>query len=222
MCGRFSLTVSEEILRQYFPFELSAKVLPRYNIAPGQEVLAVVSDDRKMTGRMLKWGLVPYWANDPKIGFKMINARAETVDEKASFKHAFKKRRCLILADGFYEWKKEGNQKIPCRFTLKNEQPFAFAGLWEKWDKHGDPMYTCTIITTKANELVEAIHDRMPVILPKEWEKVWLDPAIEDAEYLKSLLRPYPSEEMKMYEVSTIVNSPKNDVPDCIKPVHGR
>jgi putative SOS response-associated peptidase YedK len=222
VCGRFSLTVSEEILRQYFPFELSAKVLPRYNIAPGQEVLAVVFDDGKMTGRMLKWGLVPYWANDPKIGFKMINARAETVDEKASFKHAFKKRRCLILADGFYEWKKEGDKKIPYRFTLKNKQPFAFAGLWEKWDKHGGPMYTCTIITTKANELVEAIHDRMPVILPKEWEKVWLDPAIEDAEYLKSLLRPYPSEEMKMYEVSTIVNSPKNDVPDCIKPVHGR
>jgi putative SOS response-associated peptidase YedK len=221
VCGRFSLTVSEEILRQYFPFELSAKVLPRYNIAPGQEVLAVVFDDGKMTGRMLKWGLVPYWANDPKIGFKMINARAETVDEKASFKHAFKKRRCLILADGFYEWKKEGDKKIPYRFTLKNEQPFAFAGLWEKWDKHGGPMYTCTIITTKANELVEAIHDRMPVILPKEWEKVWLDPAIEDAEYLKSLLRPYPSEEMKMYEVSTIVNSPKNDVSDCIKPVHG-
>jgi putative SOS response-associated peptidase YedK len=222
VCGRFSLTVSEEILRQYFPFKLPKKVLPRYNIAPSQEVLAVVSDDGKMTGKMLKWGLVPYWANDPKIGFKMINARAETVDEKASFKHAFKKRRCLILADGFYEWKKEGDKKIPYRFTLKNKQPFAFAGLWEKWDKHGGPMYTCTIITTKANELVEAIHDRMPVILPKEWEKVWLDPAIEDAEYLKSLLRPYPSEEMKMYEVSTIVNSPKNDVPDCIKPVHGR
>jgi putative SOS response-associated peptidase YedK len=221
VCGRFSLTVSEEILRQYFPFKLPKKVLPRYNIAPSQEVLAVVSDDGKMTGKMLKWGLVPYWANDPKIGFKMINARAETVDEKASFKHAFKKRRCLILADGFYEWKKEGDKKIPYRFTLKNEQPFAFAGLWEKWDKHGGPMYTCTIITTKANELVEAIHDRMPVILPKEWEKVWLDPAIEDAEYLKSLLRPYPSEEMKMYEVSTIVNSPKNDVSDCIKPVHG-
>jgi putative SOS response-associated peptidase YedK len=222
MCGRFSLTVSEEIIQQYFPFEFPKKVLPRYNIAPGQEVLAVISDGEKITGKMLKWGLVPYWANDPKIGFKMINARAETVDEKASFKQAFKKRRCLVLADGFYEWKKEGNKKIPYRFTLKSERPFAFAGLWERWNKHGDPMYTCTIITTKANELVKAIHERMPVILPKEWEEVWLDPALDDTEYLKSLLQPYPAEEMNMYEVSTAVNSAKNDVEECVKPVNSR
>jgi putative SOS response-associated peptidase YedK len=222
VCGRFSLTISEEMLKQYFPFEFPEKVLPRYNIAPSQEVLAVVSDGEKITGKMLKWGLVPYWANDPKIGFKMINARAETVDEKASFKHAFKKRRCLVLADGFYEWRKEGNKKIPYRFTLKSERPFAFAGLWEKWDKHGDSMYTCTIITTKANELVKEIHERMPVILPKEWEEVWLDPAIDDTEYLKTLLRPYPAEEMKMYEVSTAVNSAKNDVEECVKPINSR
>jgi putative SOS response-associated peptidase YedK len=196
--------------------------LPRYNIAPSQEVLAVVSDGEKITGKMLKWGLVPYWANDPKIGFKMINTRAETVDEKASFKHAFKKRRCFVLADGFYEWRKEGNKKIPYRFTLKSERPFAFAGLWEKWDKHGDSMYTCTIITTKANELVKGVHERMPVILPKEWEEFWLDPAIDDTEYLKSLLRPYPAEEMKMYEVSTAVNSAKNDVEECVKPINSR
>jgi putative SOS response-associated peptidase YedK len=222
VCGRFSLTVSEEIIQQYFPFEFPKKVLPRYNIAPGQEVLAVISDGEKITGKMLKWGLVPYWASDPKIGFKMINARTETVDEKASFKQAFKKRRCLVLADGFYEWKKEGNKKIPYRFTLKSERPFAFAGLWESWDKHGDPMYTCTIITTKTNELVKAIHERMPVILPKEWEEVWLDPALDDTEYLKSLLQPYPAEEMNMYEVSTVVNSAKNDVEECVKPVNSR
>jgi putative SOS response-associated peptidase YedK len=197
-------------------------MLPRYNIAPSQEVLAVVSDGEKITGKMLKWGLVPYWANDPKIGFKMINTRAETVDEKASFKQAFKKRRCFVLADGFYEWRKEGNKKIPYRFTLKSERPFAFAGLWEKWDKHGDSMYTCTIITTKANELVKGVHERMPVILPKEWEEFWLDPAIDDTEYLKSLLRPYPAEEMKMYEVSTAVNSAKNDVEECVKPINSR
>jgi putative SOS response-associated peptidase YedK len=197
-------------------------MLPRYNIAPSQEVLAVVSDGEKITGKMLKWGLVPYWANDPKIGFKMINTRAETVDEKASFKHAFKKRRCFVLADGFYEWRKEGNKKIPYRFTLKSERPFAFAGLWEKWDKHGDSMYTCTIITTKANELVKGVHERMPVILPKEWEEFWLDPAIDDTEYLKSLLRPYLAEEMKMYEVSTAVNSAKNDVEECVKPINSR
>jgi putative SOS response-associated peptidase YedK len=137
-------------------------------------------------------------------------------------KQAFKKRRCFVLADGFYEWRKEGNKKIPYRFTLKSERPFAFAGLWEKWDKHGDSMYTCTIITTKANELVKGVHERMPVILPKEWEEFWLDPAIDDTEYLKSLLRPYPAEEMKMYEVSTAVNSAKNDVEECVKPINSR
>jgi putative SOS response-associated peptidase YedK len=150
----------------------------------------------------------------------MINARAETVDEKASFKHALKKRRCLILADGFYEWKLEGNKKVPYRFTLKNEQPFAFAGLWEKWDKNGEPMYTCTIITTKANELIQNVHDRMPVILPKEAEDIWLDPTIQDHEFLKSLLKPYPAIEFKMFQVSTIVNSPKNDSPECIEPLN--
>ncbi|MBA2875267.1 SOS response-associated peptidase [Thermaerobacillus caldiproteolyticus] len=222
MCGRFSLTGNTEQLARYFHFQYVGNIEPRFNIAPSQNVLTIVENRGERVGKMMKWGLVPYWADDPKIGFKMINARAETVDEKASFKHAFKKRRCLILADGFYEWKKEGNKKIPHRFTLKSERPFAFAGLWEKWDKHGDSMYTCTIITTKANELVKEVHERMPVILPKEWEEVWLDPAIDDTEYLKSLLRPYPAEEMKMYRVSTAVNSAKNDVEECVKPINSR
>jgi putative SOS response-associated peptidase YedK len=220
VCGRFSLTVGIERLQSLFGVVYAGNIAPRFNIAPSQEVLTVIETEGKRIGKLMKWGLVPYWANDPKIGWKMINARAETVDEKASFRRALKRRRCLILADGFYEWKKEGTKKIPYRFTLRNEQPFAFAGLWETWDKRGETLYTCTIITTKANELISTIHDRMPVILPREWQDAWLDPKLEDADYLKSLLQPYPAEEMKMYEVSTIVNSPKNDVADCIKPVN--
>jgi putative SOS response-associated peptidase YedK len=220
MCGRFSLTSDIAKLQALFHFVYTGALSLRFNIAPSQEVLTVVEENGTRIGKMMKWGLVPSWANDPKIGWKMINARAETVDEKASFRHALKRRRCLILADGFYEWKKEGTKKIPYRFTLRNGEPFAFAGLWEKWDKQGEPLYTCTIITTTANELVGEIHDRMPVILPADRQEAWLDPRLDDSEYVKSLLQPYPAEEMKMYEVSTIVNSPKNDVADCIEPVH--
>ncbi|MED4970777.1 SOS response-associated peptidase [Parageobacillus toebii] len=221
MCGRFSLTADIAQLQALFGFVYAGTIPLRFNIAPSQQVLTVMEEDGARIGKMMKWGLVPSWVNDPKIGWKMINARAETVDEKASFRRALKRRRCLILADGFYEWKKEGEKKIPYRFTLQNEQPFAFAGLWETWDKQGEMLYTCTIITTKANELVGTIHDRMPVILPQEWHDAWLDTKLEDTDYIKSLLQPYPAEEMKMYEVSTIVNSPKNDVADCIKPVNG-
>ncbi|KYD15716.1 SOS response-associated peptidase [Geobacillus sp. 44B] len=220
MCGRFSLTVDIVQLQALFRFVYIGTFPPRFNIAPSQEVLTVVQENGIRIGKMMKWGLVPSWANDPKIGWKMINARAETVDEKASFRHALKRRRCLILADGFYEWKKEGAKKIPYRFTLRNGEPFAFAGLWERWDKQGEPLYTCTIITTTANELVSTIHERMPVILPPERQEAWLDPRLDDSDYVKSLLQPYPAEEMKMYEVSTIVNSPKNDVMECIEPVN--
>ncbi|QXJ36995.1 Putative SOS response-associated peptidase YedK [Parageobacillus caldoxylosilyticus] len=220
MCGRFSLTVDIVQLQALFRFVYTGTFPPRFNIAPSQEVLTVVQENGIRIGKMMKWGLVPSWANDPKIGWKMINARAETVDEKASFRHALKRRRCLILADGFYEWKKEGAKKIPYRFTLRNGEPFAFAGLWERWDKQGEPLYTCTIITTTANELVSTIHERMPVILPPERQEAWMDPRLEDSDYVKSLLQPYPAEEMKMYEVSTIVNSPKNDVMECIEPVN--
>ncbi|SFA49107.1 Putative SOS response-associated peptidase YedK [Parageobacillus thermantarcticus] len=222
MCGRFSLTVGIDQLRSLFRFVYAGDIAPRFNIAPNQEVLTVFEAEGKRIGKMMRWGLVPSWANDPKIGWKMINARAETVDEKASFRRALKRRRCLILADGFYEWKKEGTKKIPYRFTLQNGEPFAFAGLWERWDKQGEPLYTCTIITTTANELVSAVHDRMPVILPQDMHDAWLDAKLEDAGYVKSLLQPYPAEDMKMYEVSTIVNSPKNDVMECIEPVNSK
>ncbi|ANB58338.1 hypothetical protein GFC29_1306 [Anoxybacillus sp. B7M1] len=222
MCGRFSLAADIEQLQALFHFVFPEPLSPRFNIAPSQAVLTVVEENGMRIGKMMRWGLVPAWANDPKIGWKMINARGETVDEKASFRQALKRRRCLILADGFYEWKKEGTNKIPYRFTLRNGEPFAFAGLWEKWDKQGTALYTCTIITTEANELVSPIHERMPVILPPEQHEAWLDAKLEDTDYVKSLLKPYAAAKMSMYEVASIVNSPKNDVRACLEPIHSQ
>ena len=170
---------------------------------------------------MMRWGLVPFWAKEPSIGYKMINAKSETLTEKPSFRKPFKEKRCLVLADGFYEWEKtDKKNKVPYRFVLKNRQPFAFAGLWDVWKTpEGDTLLSFTIITTRANELMERIHDRMPVILNEKDEAKWLDPEFKDTDKLSSLLQPYPSEQMVAYKVSTIVNSPKNDTPSCIEPV---
>ncbi|MFB8426043.1 SOS response-associated peptidase [Priestia megaterium] len=222
MCGRFSLTTDIAELQEQFNFDFNGEFTfgSRFNIAPSQQVLTLGSSKGKRVGTTMKWGLVPYWADDIKIGYKMINARGESVNEKASFKRPFKSKRCLILADGFYEWKKEGKNKQPFRFVMKDERPFAFAGLWEQWNRGEEPLYTCTIITTKPNEVTEKVHDRMPVILEEDAYDLWLDPQMEDSEYLKSLLVPYPAEQMKMYPVSTIVNSPKNDVKECLAPLN--
>ena len=170
---------------------------------------------------MMHWGLIPSWAKDMSIGNKMINARAETVAEKASFKKPFKDKRCLVLANGFYEWKKtDKKNKIPYYFMLKSKQPFAFAGLWEEWkNPEGEKILSFTIITTKANELMEPIHDRMPVILKENVETQWLDPENKDTDKLLSLLQPYPAGLMESYRVSDIVNSPKNDIPACVEPI---
>lgn len=170
---------------------------------------------------MMRWGLVPFWAKEASIGYKMINAKSETLTEKPSFRKPFKEKRCLVLADGFYEWgKTDKKNKVPYRLVLKNRQPFAFAGLWDIWKTpEGDKLLSFTIITTSANELMESIHDRMPVILHEKDEAKWLDPEFKDTEKLSSLLQPYPSELMEAYKVSTIVNSPKNDTLACIEPV---
>lgn len=213
MCGRFNLYSSIEDLLERFDLinwemiELS----PRYNIAPSQEVLAIVEGESGHRGGFLRWGLVPSWANDPKIGYKMINARAETIDEKPSFKRLLARRRCLIIADGFYEWKKEGNRKTPYHIYLKDRQPFAFAGLWDRWNQDGEMIQSCTIITTEANELMKDIHDRMPVILTKESQKVWLDRSLQDEKQLKSLLVRFAPTLMEANTISELVNSPKND-----------
>ena len=189
-----------------------------YNIAPSQNVFSIVSDGSNNRGGFLRWGLVPSWAEIPSIGYKMINAREETIDEKASFKTLLKRRRCLIVGDGFYEWKKdEQGNKRPFRMVHKDKHLFAFAGLWDRWEKDGNVLHACTIITTKPNEIMKDIHDRMPVILPKGAQKIWLDRNIQDTNELKQLLTPYAAEEMIAFEVSPIVNSPKNNQVECIQ-----
>jgi putative SOS response-associated peptidase YedK len=181
-------------------------------------VAAVVEQDEKRKLEMLRWGLIPSWAKDPEIGNRMINARGETVSEKPSFRKAFKVRRCLILADGFYEWQKTDNGKQPYHVRMQDGSPFAFAGLWEFWNGGGDEMRTCAIITTEANDLMNEIHHRMPVILPPEDYDLWLDLDFDEKEPLTSLLRPCPDEAMEAYPVSRKVNRPANDEPGCIEP----
>ena len=191
---------------------------PRFNIAPTQGVLTVIKEGPENTGQFMKWGLIPFWAKDPSIGNRMINARAETVVEKPSFRQAFQKRRCLVIADGFYEWKVVPGGKIPMRIALKSGEPVGFAGLWETWkNPEGDTVQSCTIITTASNAIMEPIHNRMPVILPREAEDVWLDVSVpSNSGELRELLVPYSAAEMEAYEVSTLVNSPKNDVAEVL------
>jgi putative SOS response-associated peptidase YedK len=221
MCGRFTLTTDIEQLEERFSFHAAnLSFTPRYNIAPSQAVFAVIGDEKGSCGGLLRWGLIPSWAKDAAIGNRMINARAETVAEKPSFRRALQQRRCLILADGFYEWRKEGKKKTPLFITLASREPFAFAGLWETWrPPDGEAILSCTIITTTPNALMESIHNRMPVILAREAETTWLDQKITEPEKLLPLLAPYSETLMDAYEVAPTVNSPKNDSPACIAPV---
>jgi putative SOS response-associated peptidase YedK len=181
MCGRFTLTTNLDDLQMRFNFEAADLLYqPRYNVSPTQSVLTLVNSGQNHAG-LMRWGLIPSWAKDPSIGMRMINARAETVAERPSFRRALQKRRCLVLADGFYEWKKEGKRKIPMYITLKSEEPFGFAGLWEVWkNPAGEDIYSCTIITTTPNPMMEPIHNRMPVILPRELEADWLNQRVDD------------------------------------------
>jgi putative SOS response-associated peptidase YedK len=218
MCGRYTLKTSVDTLVEQFGIdEYPSSITASYNIAPTQEVAAVIAEDEKRKLQMLRWGLIPSWADDPSIGNRMINARAETVAQKPSFRNAFKEHRCLVLADGFYEWQRIQGGKQPYYIHMKDGSPFAFAGLWETW-RNGQEIRSCTIITTEANELVGGIHNRMPVILPPEDYELWLDPDFEEKEALTSFLRPYPSDVIEAYPVSRRVNSPSNNAPDCIEP----
>jgi putative SOS response-associated peptidase YedK len=223
MCGRFSLAADPSTIAQRFGVTMStaesAAWTPHYNIPPTKSVI-VVGDDGTRYLTQMRWGLIPSWAKDPAIGNRMINARAETVATKPAFQVALRKRRCLVVADGFYEWGKRGRVKQPFYIALKSREPFGFAGLWETWTApDGEDIKTCTIITTEANELLKPIHDRMPVILTHDAEAIWLDPAIQDPEKLLPLLKPYPSEEMETCPVSPWVNNPAHDTPECMSPL---
>ncbi|WP_163102342.1 SOS response-associated peptidase [Peribacillus alkalitolerans] len=222
MCGRFTLTAPiYDILEQFEIEQFLQEELfqTSYNIAPSHSVLAVINDGAKNRLGYLNWGLVPSWAKDIKIGYKMINARAETLLEKPSFKQAYLKRRCLVLADSFYEWKRNSDgTKTPMRIKLKNDEVFGMAGIWEKWQSgEGKPYYSCSVITTGSNELIKDIHDRMPVILEKEVQQQWLNPSITNISQLNSLLTSYNEDLMETYEVSNLVNSPKNNSVELIQ-----
>jgi putative SOS response-associated peptidase YedK len=222
MCGRFTLTADPGVVARRFgaPPGEGGGTVPRFNIAPTQAVITVTDHGQRQVEQM-KWGLIPRWAKDAKIGNKLINARAETLTEKPSFRDALKKRRCLIPADGFYEWQSVGGKKQPLRIVMKDRQPFAFAGLWDEWrPPDGAPsVRTCTIITCAPNELMAQVHHRMPVILTLEAEAVWLDPNVVEPERLLPLLSPYPAEHMELYPVSPLVNAPGNDVIQCLLPL---
>ena len=218
MCGRFTLSQQAPAIASVFQLNQVPPIEPRYNIAPTQPVATVLQTSaRERQFQLLRWGLIPAWAKDATMGSRLINARAETVAEKPSFRSAFRHRRCLVIADGFYEWRRQDGKKQPFYFRLQDGQPFAFAGLWETWQTpDGKKIDSCTLLTTTANSLLRSIHDRMPVILKPEDYNQWLDPQIQEPEQLQPLLQPYSSEAMVSYPVSTKVNKPTNDSLECI------
>lgn len=222
MCGRYTQTKSGEAIAQTFGLASAPDLPPRYNIAPTQPVAAIAQPAAEREYRIFQWGLVPSWSKDPSISSRMINARSETVAEKPSFRAPFKRRRCLVVTDGFYEWQRTGSnrKKQPFYIQMADQAPFGFAGLWEKWEG-GDGSYleTCTILTTEPNELMTSIHNRMPVILQPEDYDLWLDPNLQDGRHLQHLLRPYDAESMQRHPVSTIVNSPRNETSECVEPI---
>ena len=217
MCGRFQLSVKGKQISERFNVEVFDEFYkPNYNCAPSQK-LPVITNTEQHKLSYFKWGLIPFWAKDPRIGFKLINTRSETILEKPSFKNAFKKRRCLIPANGFYEWKKDKN-KTPYRIFLKSEAIFSMAGIWETWkDAEERPIHSFSIITTKPNDLMESIHNRMPVILSPENEKQWLNN--DDEKILKKLFIPFESAKMDAHTISKRVNTPKNNAEEIILPV---
>ena len=218
MCGRYTLKTPAGVLTERFDIEESStSITSSYNIAPTQQVATVLAENGKRKLEMLHWGLIPSWAKDPEVGNRMINARAETVAEKPSYRKAFQERRCLILADGFYEWQKTDNGKQPFYIRMEDESPFALAGLWESW-RNGREIRSCTIITTAPNELAASIHNRMPVILHPEDYDMWLDPDFDEREPLTSLLKPFPAEAMEAYPVSRRVNNPANNDAGVVEP----
>jgi putative SOS response-associated peptidase YedK len=223
MCGRYRLSRRKQLVEEYFGavsehYEWS----PRYNVAPSQPVLTIRQDAREpvRTLSTMRWGLIPSWAKDPSIGYKAIDARSETVATTLSFREPFKSQRCLIPADGFYEWQRNGKTKQPYCFEVNDGELFAFAGLWDRWrSPQGDVIESCTIVTTTPNSLVSDVHDRMPVILRPDDYDLWLDPAFRDGGSLSEMLKPFDAALMSRYPVSTRVNNVQNDDADCAKPL---
>ncbi len=223
MCGRFVVVASlEEIVDEFGLQECAGAVRRSYNVAPGSDVPVILHDVRPRLDAF-RWGLVPFWAKDPSIGARMINARAETVAEKPSFRTAFRKRRCLVVANGYYEWQKGHRKKIPYYIHYRSGQPFGFAGIYDTWGSPGrEVIHSCAIITTSPNDRLKEIHDRMPAIVEKKDRALWLNPSVHEGTVLMPLLQPVDGAEMEAYPVSTLVHSPVYDLPDCMRPLEGR
>jgi putative SOS response-associated peptidase YedK len=218
MCGRYTLTSRPQTIATFFGLDEVPELEPRYNVAPGQQVaiLRPAGGGGALECTFAKWGLIPSWAKDPSIGYKTINARSEEAAQKPAYRSAFRQRRCLIPADGFYEWRKQGKVKQPFLFQTRTKEPFGMAGLWEEWESpEGEVIVSCTILTTGANSLVESVHPRMPVILRRDDYDTWLQPKKCSAEHLAEMLVPYPGEDMISQEVSTWVNNARNEGPGC-------
>jgi len=222
MCGRYVLRSSTPELARLLGIERLPETAPRYNVAPSQPVpVCRATEDGAREVVAMRWGLVPRWTKDPKQGYRMINARAETLSERPAFRAAFARRRCLVPADGFYEWQQRGARKQPHFIRMRNEAAFCFAGLWEEWDggDAGQHLTSCTIITTEANAFLAPIHPRMPVILGAEDHGRWLDPTVTETASVRPLLIPFASDTLTAFPVSTFVNSPRNDDSRCIAPL---
>ncbi|MDR6552876.1 SOS response-associated peptidase [Paenibacillus qinlingensis] len=222
MCGRYTITVTlEELMLRYDMYDtFMPRYSPKYNVAPGQPIMAIIHDGQRNKLGELRWGLIPEWAKEEKIGYQMLNARSETLADKPAFRKPFERKRCLIPADSFYDWKGTGKHKQPMRIMLRSRELFSMAGLYDTWTSpDGNRISTCTVITTESNEMMKDIHDRMPVILPREKEAVWLDRGVKNVEQLRPLLQPYPSELMMAYPVSNRVGNVRNDDELCIEPI---
>lgn len=221
MCGRFTLTSTPERLALRFGLREVPDLSPRFNIAPAQDVATIRAEPEG--ARVLeprRWGLIPPWAKDPKVGIRMINARAETAAERPAYRKAFRLRRCLVPADGFYEWAGTSQARQPYHIGVNDGSPFAMAGLWERWSSPGGLVIeSCTLLTTRANERIAPLHDRMPVILDPQDYARWLDPESRDVDGLLDLLRPFASDRMTLHPVSSRVNNPRYDDPTCAQPV---
>lgn len=217
LCGRFTMLADEMKVRKRFSLEYPIENFhTSYNIAPTQQVLAIIHDGKRRRAGYLRWGLIPSWARDEKIGSKLINARSETAHEKPSFKRSMARRRCLIVADSFYEWMTTKNGKIPKRIQLKNKELFAFAGLWDKWERGDQTLFTCTILTKEADESFQNVHHRMPIILPKEKEEDWIFPHFRTAKEAQQFIVNVATQEVTTYTVSNYVNNAKNNDERCI------
>ena len=220
MCGRFSLTASAQTIVDVFGIEDLPDYVPCYNIAPTTQILGIRMENGQRVARPFRWGLIPFWAKDIKIGYKLLNARSETVHQKPSFKAAFSQRRILVVTDGFYEWQRDGKEKKAYYFQSPTKQPFAIAGLWERWfDLDGTEIQSATLLTTAANETMQPFHHRMPVLLPPERWDAWIDANTPGLRLGPEFLAPAPNETLIPTRVSTYVNNVRNQGPECIEPL---